>query len=293
MTDNLLFVHLTDLHVNAPDMEDPHLLSDSTATLRRTLAEIKRLTPRPRFIVASGDLTNHGDAASYRALATELAAAGLDLPVIMALGNHDDRQGFHAAFPEKLADARTPYDHAQVIDGLHIVVLDSSVPGEIGGSWEAGQMDWLRARLDEHRDLPTLLVSHHAPMLDLAHTDLEWESLSAKATEELKDAIAGHTVVGILSGHIHMDRVAHWHGVPVVIGMGHHAATDPLDMTDGIRMLDGTGFAYCTLRDSGLTVTFVAHPQTRDVLYHLTEERVRAYLAQREAELAARATEDA
>jgi 3',5'-cyclic-AMP phosphodiesterase len=85
-------------------------------------------------------------------------------------------------------------------------------------------------------------------------------------------------VVGILSGHIHYDRVTVWHGVPVVIGMGQHAATDILEK-DVLRMVNGASFAIGTIRTSGLTVSFVPLPSDRaelnryplDVLRKLNE----------------------
>lgn len=279
----LTFVHLTDLHVNAPGVEDETVVGDTRETLRRTLSEVRRMSAPPAFIVISGDLTNHGDEAAYRTVAGIFADSGLDLPVIMALGNHDSRTGFAAAFPELHHDPAKPYDHDRLIAGLHVIALDSSLPGEIGGGWEPGQMDWLKSRLVAHPGTPKLLVSHHGPMLDETAPELAWESLSVAATGELRAAIAGAPVVGVLSGHVHLDRVAHWHGVPVVIGAGGHAGTDPVALPSEMRMLDATGFAICTLRPSGLTVTFAPHPQTRKLKRKVDIPALLAYLAERKA----------
>src|SRR5687768_5898874 len=79
VSENITFVHLTDLHVGNPSVEDSHLYSDTSATLRRILADIKSLQPQPKFIVASGDLTNQGDAGSYENLKSIVAEAGLDM----------------------------------------------------------------------------------------------------------------------------------------------------------------------------------------------------------------------
>lgn len=279
----LTFVHMTDLHVNAPGVSDDMLFNDTTETLKRTLSEIKRMAERPAFIVASGDLTNHGEPEAYATVAGIFEEAALDIPVLFALGNHDRREGFVVGFSDLHQDASQPYDHDSVINGLHVIVLDSSVPDEIGGYWEAGQMDWLRARLADHADLPKLLVMHHAPMVAEEAPEMEWESLSLAATNELRDAIKGANIVGILSGHVHLDRVHHWHGIPVVIGMGHHAATDAVALPDAFHMLDGTGFAICTLRPSGLTATFAAHPQSREIRKTLNMQMLLEYIEQRKA----------
>ena len=254
MSELTTFVHLTDLHVGNPAVEDDHLYSDTNSTLRDILASIRTLQPKPKVIVASGDLTNRGDVESYEILKSIFAESGLDMPVLFALGNHDRREGFYPGVLGQEASL-APYDHAQVIGGLHIIVLDSSVPNKIGGAFEPGQLDWLKAELANHADLPKLLVMHHAPSLD-DNPSMEWEALTIADTEALRQAIAGKNVIGILSGHIHYDRVSSWYGVPVVVGIGQHAATDVTWLHEGLRMIEGASYAIGTVRPSGLTITF-------------------------------------
>lgn len=269
MSEAVTFIHLTDLHVGNPAVPDDHLFSDTTTTLSRILAEVKTLVPQPKFIVASGDLTNRGDESSYENLKSLIAASGLDMPVLFALGNHDRRDGFYPAMLGRTDNVDAPYDHAQVIDGIHVIVLDSSVPSKIGGSFEPGQLDWLKTELEAHADLPKLLVMHHAPALD-ANPDMEWESLSIADTESLRQAVEGKNVIGILSGHIHFDRVSNWFGIPVVVGIGQHAATDVTWLHEGLRMLSGASYAIGTLRPSGLSITFAPQPAERRELTSFT-----------------------
>lgn len=260
---SLTFVHLTDLHIGNPLVEDDHLYSDTATTLRRILAEVKTMVPAPRFIVASGDLTNQGDAASYEQLKAIMAEAELDIPILYTLGNHDKRTGFYPVMLGRTEDLDKPYDHAQVIDGIHIILIDTSAPFKIGGHFEPGQVEWLTAELDRHPELPKLIVMHHAPALDAHRPELEWESLSIADTERLRGALDGRNVLGILSGHIHFDRVSNWYGIPVVVGIGQHAATDVLYLHEGLRMVSGASFAIGTVRPSGLTISFVPQPSER------------------------------
>ncbi|MCP8884138.1 metallophosphoesterase [Devosia sp. XJ19-1] len=255
MSDLVTFVHLTDLHVGDPNVADDHLYSDTNATLAAILADVKKLVPQPKFIVASGDLTNRGDEASYEALKAIFAEAELSMPVLFALGNHDKREGFYPAVLGKTDHEMAPYDHAQVIDGVHVIVIDTSAPNKVGGSFEPGQLEWLEAELASHDDLPKLIVMHHAPALD-DNPMMEWESLSIADTEALRLAVQGKNVIGMVSGHIHYDRVSNWYGIPVVVGIGHHGPTDVLWLHEGLRMLEGASFAIGTLRPSGLTITF-------------------------------------
>lgn len=286
MSDHVTFVHLTDLHVGDPNVPDDHLYSDTNATLATILEDIKKLQPQPKFIIASGDLTNRGDESSYEALKAIFAEADLNIPVLYALGNHDKRDGFYPAMLGQSDHDNQPYDYAEVIDGIHVIVLDSSVPNKVGGSFEDGQLEWLTSELVNHADLPKLLVMHHAPMLD-ADPSMEWEGFRIEDTEALRQAVAGKNVIGILSGHIHYDRVSNWYGIPVVVGIGQHAATDVLWLHEGLRMLEGASFAIGTVRPSGLTITFAPQPATRRELHSFTFAGMAEALKKYEASLVA------
>lgn len=284
MTDTKTFVHITDLHISAPELHDDKLRSDTTATLTTVLDMIRRIEPRPAFVIASGDLTNHGDEASFRTLAGMME--GFDIPVIWALGNHDTRAGFYAGLLNTTDGADKTYDHDQVIDGIHVITLDTSSPLRIGGDLKDAQFAFLETALDAHAGLPKIIVMHHAPALD-TDPDWEWEGLSFTATERLAATLKGRKIEGILSGHIHQDRFTHWHGIPLIVGMGLHAALDPLHPGKSIRSVQGTSFSLCALRDSGLTVTCAPLPGTRHELGIATIDQLQAYEAARAAALAA------
>lgn len=257
------FIHLTDLHVGDPATSDPHLFSDTSATLSAVLDMVGTITPAPNFIVASGDLTNRGDAESYRQLRAIMAAT--NLPVVYALGNHDTRPGFYAGMLERDTDLDAPYDHDRVIDGVHVIVIDTSTPGQIGGTIAAEQFDWLARTLDTHADLPKLIVAHHPPALGDAPDWAHWRTIEFGQSQRLAEMLAGRNVLAILSGHIHHDRFSVWHGIPVIVGMGQHAATDIL-ASDALRMVEGVSFGIGTVRRSGLTMALVPLPSSRTEL---------------------------
>lgn len=284
MTSDVRFIHLTDLHVGDPAQPDPHLYSDTGATLRQILGLVGVMEQRPSFIVASGDLTNRGDAQSFRAL--KKIFAEIDLPVIYALGNHDSRPGFHHGMHDRSEglDAALFYD--QVIDGIHIIVLDSSSPGKVSGSIGPEQFAWLEGVLDTHQDLPKLIVCHHPPALGTGPDWDHWRTVEYSQSQKLAALLKGRNILAILSGHIHHDRVSFWHGVPVIVGTGQHAATDIL-YTQGLRMVSAAGFGVGTIRPSGLTMAFVPLPATRAELNLIPYERMIAAIRAREEAVAA------
>lgn len=274
------FVHLTDLHISAAEPVDTGLHSDTTGTLHAVRGMIDGMATPPAFILVSGDLTNHGDLASYQTLRAMMA--DLPMPVVYALGNHDTREGFYAGMLDHSNMSDTSYDHEAVIDGVHIITLDTSRPDKIGGDLDDAQFAFLQAALANHPDLPKILMFHHAPSLDM-NPDWEWECLSFTATARLAEVVKGQPIAGIFAGHIHQDRFSQWHGIPLIVGMGQHAALDPLFGQEGIRMVQGTSFSLCVLRESGLTVTCVPLPSTRAETGRHTLADLRAYEAARAA----------
>ncbi|GLQ09719.1 phosphodiesterase [Devosia yakushimensis] len=272
MAGETTFIHLTDLHIGNPDVTDPHLFSDTSATLRTILDLVEAVSPRPSFIVASGDLTNQGDPGSYRQLKALMAATSL--PVIYALGNHDTREGFYRGMLDRETDLEATLDHQQVIAGVHVITLDTSTPGQIGGTIEPEQFAWLEEALDSNPELPKLIVAHHPPALgdepDWAH----WRTVEFSQSQRLAELLKGRNILGILSGHIHHDRLSVWHGIPVVVGMGQHAATDILQ-AEVLRMVNGASFGIGTIRRSGLTMALVPLPSDRAELNRYSLQMLR------------------
>ena len=256
MSEPVTFVHLTDLHVSHPDAGDTRLLVDTVAVLDRAIARIKAMVPQPSFVIVSGDLTNIGDEMSYALVNDRLKA--LDLPVFVALGNHDKREAFAKTVLGRNDDLSAPYFYEHYDPALadaHIITLDTLIPGKVGGTLGDDQFAFLADALARHPDVQKIIVMHHPPALD-EKPQLGWESIDFAATEKLAGTLAGHRVAAILSGHIHLNRVCHWNGIPIVIPTGQHNTVDPL-YTKGLRLLESAGFALCTLRPSGLTATMV------------------------------------
>lgn len=263
------FLHLTDLHIQAPQAGGLGLHSDTAAALRQTLEMISTVEPRPAFLAITGDLTNNGDKRSYELL-REIVRP-LDIPTIWALGNHDSREGFFAGFLGE-PGRQGYYDHDTVIAGVHVITLDSSRPGML----DHEQFEWLSARLEDQLGLPKLILVHHPPMVE-DDSPTEWGSLRAQDTDRLGDLLEEYNVVGILAGHIHEDRVSAWRSIPVITGTGMHFAHDPRPDGIDVKMIAGAAFGICRLHKSGLTVNFMQLPSDRRSLGVITAGQLRAY----------------
>jgi 3',5'-cyclic AMP phosphodiesterase CpdA len=208
------------------------------------------MEPQPNFVVASGDLTNMGDVASYELVRDLLAP--LKPAVVMAMGNHDLREGFRAVFGGETGDA--PYFHDAVQGGLHVITLDTKVPERVAGTICETQFAFLAVALKRRVELPKLIVMHHPPRVD--DDGLAWGTIDLASTKQLTKTLKGHHVAGILSGHIHINQVHQWHGIPIIINSGLNYTIDLLERRD-LRLLEGTTMTICEHRASGLSVNFV------------------------------------
>ena len=261
------FLHLTDLHIAQPGVPDGFLNSDTSATLEKVLAEIKTYDPAPDFIIVSGDLTNRGTEPAFAELKRLLDEAALPIPMLLALGNHDTRAPFYKVMLGRTDNVDAPYDHDVVIAGIHIIVLDTSIPMQGHGALEPGQLDWFRGRLDDHAGVPKLIVMHHPMMLDDDPAS-EWQGMTLKDTAALRDLLKGRAdVLGILCGHLHHDRVSNWHGIPLVMTGGQHDWINPIALEKGrLHQTSGASIAVGTVRSWGLTVAFMPRPEERRLI---------------------------
>lgn len=244
------FIHLTDLHICHPDAGAPGHKAANPDVLREVVGIINAMETQPEFVVASGDLTDLGDTQSY-ALFHEITK-DLKAPLIKALGNHDKRAAFHEVLGNAGSDA--PYFHDARHGGVHVITLDTSIPGHVAGGICDAQFDFLAAALDREADLPKLLVMHHPPRVD--PDGLPWGTIDSDSTARLADLIQGRNLAGILSGHIHINRVMHWRGVPIIVSGGLDTSIDLLD-TQNLRLVEGTSMGICDYRETGIAVSFV------------------------------------
>ncbi len=270
------FIHITDLHLSHPDLNDANCYSDTVANLRLLVSKLGDITPPPAFVVASGDLTNHGDRASYQLVRDILGA--LDIPVVHALGNHDNRAAFRTVFSgfpgAERAPPEAPYFHQTRLGGLQIITLDSTSPGRVGGHICEPQFDFLERALRDAPDRPKLLNIHHPPLI--AGESLAWESLNRRHSDRLAEILMGQNVAGMVCGHIHFNRVSLWHGIPVIVSNGLHATIDVLKRR-GMQIEEGTGFGHCIYRASGLSVSFVPLTPKRAILGQISGDVLKSF----------------
>lgn len=186
---------------------------DADDRLGELLEQLNQSGLRPDAIVFTGDLADKGEPAAYRKLRglVEPFAAQLGAELVWVMGNHDDRAELRKFLLDE-APSMAPLDRVCMIDGLRIIVLDTSVPGHHHGEIRASQLGWLAEELATPAPDGTILALHHPPIPSV---------LDMAVTVELRDQAAlgrvlrGTDVRAILAGHLHYSTNATFVGIPV------------------------------------------------------------------------------
>ena len=161
-------VLLSDTHIGDPadgDERKPMPVRNLKEAISKTMA----MRPRPAAVLVTGDCAFlHGKESDYgmvRRLFEPLREA--KIPFYFAMGNHDNREAFYKIFPEK-------QPASPLVEGKHVtlvstpkadwILLDSNketdyTPGLLGEK----QLAWLKAKLANQGEKPTILLAHHNP----------------------------------------------------------------------------------------------------------------------------------
>ncbi|MCC7286731.1 MAG: phosphodiesterase [Burkholderiaceae bacterium] len=204
----LCIAQITDPHIRAENRLAYNRV-DTTAGLRRTVAEVLSLPQAPNAVVMTGDLVDFGQPAEYARLREVIAP--LPMPVYLLPGNHDDRDALRAAFPDHAyLGGGVPVDdggsfaiqYRVAIGPLQLIALDTVVPRESHGALCSRRLDWLTAQLDECVGQPVVIAMHHPPFTTfISHMD----AIGLLSGSDTLAAIVARfpNVERVICGHLH------------------------------------------------------------------------------------------
>ena len=220
-------------------LSDPHIdLSD--VLLDRFRSVVDRL-PAVDAILVTGDVADHGLDTEYRAFLGELPSH----PRVVVPGNHDERAMFERAFG--------PRNSLLDLQGVRIVGLDSSVPGEDYGLLDAETLDFAREAIATAPGSVLLAMHHHS--VPVGHPLID-----ATALQNSSDlaALITPSVIGLLTGHVHTAVSTSFAGVPA-IGAPGIASTLRLELPARIATTQPPvpGFVVHTIDGASLRSRFV------------------------------------
>lgn len=203
----MLIAQISDTHILAESSDRPEAGSRAE-NLRRCVADIVRLDPKPDIVIHTGDTTQTGAPEDYDRLKHILAP--LDMPFFPTPGNRDKREPFHAALGTDRPDA--PFLHYAIEHlPVRLIALDSIEPGTNLGVFCADRARWLDETLSNAPDRPTILYIHHPPF-DVGHFYVDGYRNPADR-EALAAVIGRHRQVRrLICGHCHRSNQLIWAG---------------------------------------------------------------------------------
>ncbi|GAA1465655.1 phosphodiesterase [Microbacterium thalassium] len=278
-----VLLHISDTHLRA----DSRLfdLVDGAERLERALRAIEGTGIRPDAVVFTGDLADLGEARAYADLRdlVEPFAERLGTRVFWVMGNHDDRAAFRAELLDDPSADMRPVDRVDELDGLRLITLDSTVPGEHHGQLRDEQLEWLGEVLATPAPLGTILAMHHPPVpsvLPLA------ASVELRDQRRLARVLRGTDVRAIIAGHLHYSTFATFAGIPVSVASSTCYAQDLTVPTGGTRPQDGAqAFNLVHLYDDTVVHSVVPVDVPHTLEYIAPDEALRRLRAAGVAEL--------
>ena len=212
---NIQFVDPRDDVVRVVQLTDTHLCQARGGTLLgmdtdHSLLAVIRLVQKERsgvdLLLGTGDLADGGAGPAYDRLQDyfdQLTGANFWLP-----GNHDCREQMAAA---ATSDRRLCKEIR--VDRWQLLLLDSQVPGQVGGTLGEAELALLQEALQsaQEQGLHTLVCLHHQPVpVGCAWLDEQMVS-DAAAFFDVLDRFPG--VRAVLWGHVHQEVDTQRNGV--------------------------------------------------------------------------------
>lgn len=187
--------------------------SDSHVSMKRNIEECRTMLAEmralnPAFGINGGDVTEAGWSAeldAYLPLLKEVPFKVRHIP-----GNHDVRWSplGPKIFEERVDKMHSSFTH----QGIHFVLLDSTVPLEHWGHYESSQLKWLEKDLQGvGRDTPVLVFTHHWCGRDSIMVDNE---------EDLRRILEPYNVKLVFNAHGHNDLLWKWDGMTSTMNKG-------------------------------------------------------------------------
>lgn len=189
----LRVVQITDCHLG--ERIGTQLLNlDTDQSLAAVLSMVRSKHAHIDALLATGDISDQGSAVAYRRFLHATRDIGRHTRWLP--GNHDDVANMH-----KVLGDDTRLQRALLLGNWQIVMLNSQIPGAVGGNFAASELAALRVCLEAEPNRHTLIcVHHHVMPIGCAWLD---EQIVANADEFWRLIDQFPQVRAVLSGHVH------------------------------------------------------------------------------------------
>lgn len=192
-------------YITAVQVSDSHLFASTQTcllgmptqhSLEHVLECIRTEQPNIDMVLCTGDISQDASAAAYQRFAQQVATLGA--PMRWFAGNHDERLA--------LQNACAGTDRLQPVTDLgawRIVMLDSSVAGQVHGKLAADQLHVLEQALRSAGERHVLVALHHHPV----PVGSRWiDQIGLHDAHDLHALIQRYSAVkAVVWGHVHQE----------------------------------------------------------------------------------------
>ena len=212
-------LQITDLHLTPQDISFNHRAVDASCLQRFELVLQQALDDDIRcdLLIVTGDLVDEVQPAVYDYIFATLQAT--QIPFVCIAGNHDvtDEVGKELPFSERSlvaqpADSRLLSRHAIMTKHWQLLLLDSSIPGQVAGEIKLEDIAWLRTQLSTCAKPALLALHHHVLPMNSAWID---EYIAKNADIFWQQMAEYNQLRVIISGHTHQEQAYTHQGVTV------------------------------------------------------------------------------
>ena len=226
------FVHISDTHSGGKERHE---------TLKKVLEDVKSTFPQAKFMLNTGDVTEHGWEEELDDHVKGME--GFPIPHFEIMGNHDSRwsRSGRYAFRQRFKGTRWAIEHPN----LSVFALDCSILVEQHGHLDPSELSWLEEQLKRLRGKAAMVAFHHPPCDPKRFLDTDGD---------LFQLLAEYNVAAILGGHIHQRKEYQVNGTWVI--------------TSGATMSPKSGYCVFRVRPGEVTL-FDRRPledQTQEVM---------------------------
>lgn len=204
-TEPMRVVQVSDSHLFA-DTEGKLLGLNTQFSLERVLDRLREEQPHMDLILATGDLSQDASYASYVRLREMLEA--FDTPIFWMEGNHDKAAPLIQALSDQ-SDRVSPCVTEQ--RNWTIILLDSTIPGEVPGELFEEDLVFLERSLSEAKGDHIMVSLHHHPL----PMGCKWLDTQVVASSDRFFEIIDRypKVRAIIWGHVHQEYEGERNGV--------------------------------------------------------------------------------
>lgn len=168
--EEMRILHLSDIHFRR-EYENPEAgdeyggmvfrMQNPLVFLDSCLKTAMDNQPAPDLVVISGDLTEDGDEGDYRYLKRFIRKRIGKAPLVVTLGNHDNKRAFRVGWLEDEGRGNEPYHALEWVGDTAIISFDSSVQGVSDGRIDEERLSWLSDALNKTAGSQVILLTHH------------------------------------------------------------------------------------------------------------------------------------